>query len=138
MVSSGVRWTRAVAATGFVSGAILFGVASPALAAQTNFNNECELSEACIWEGDIFEHAVWDYEGTDTNLTNNYYPSTGDKVDNNSGGLQNHGRSCVAVFGNNTGSPSRSTRVFRLAVNATKSIQNTSDEDTISSMSWSC
>jgi len=133
-VSSTVRWT---AAAGFVSSAILFGISTPALA-NTNFNGNCQSSEACIWEGDVYEHAAWDYEGTDTNLSNNYYPTTGDLVDNNSGGLLNMGNSCTAVFGNNYGSVSNSTKVVRLAVGGSKSLINTTYYHVMSSMSWTC
>nr|WP_296067585.1 hypothetical protein [uncultured Actinoplanes sp.] len=136
-VSSTVRWTAAAAATGLVSSAILFGITTPAMA-NTNFNGTCESSEACIWEGDVYEHAGWDYEGTDTNLSNNYYPRTGDKVDNNSGGLLNLGTSCTAVFGNNYGSPSNSTVVIRIARGGSRSLIGTSYRNIISSMSWSC
>jgi hypothetical protein len=137
-VSSTVRWTSAAAVTGIASSAILFGIATPALA-NTNFNGTCEVSEACIWEGDIWEHAGWDYEGTDTNLSNNYYPTTGDRVDNNSGGLVNRGSSCTAVWGNNYGSPSNSTVVIRIVRGgASRSLIGTSYRNIVSSQSWSC
>ena len=77
--SSRVRWARTVAAVALISGGVLFGTTLPA-SANTNFNNSCESSEACVWDGDYNEGWLWDYEGTDTNFSNNYYSNGGPRL----------------------------------------------------------
>ncbi|MBW6438589.1 hypothetical protein KZ829_33170 [Actinoplanes hulinensis] len=136
--SSTARWVRAVAVTGLASSAVLFATSMPA-SANTNFNGTCEPSESCIWQGDIWEIAGWDYEGTDTNLSNNYYPRTGALVDNNSRGLTSRGSSCTAAWGNNYGSISNSTKVIKIVPGGVgRTLIDTTYDRVMSTHTWSC
>lgn len=136
-LNSTARWSRTIAATVLGAGAILFATTSPA-SANTNFNGNCETQEACVWEGDVFEHAAWDYEGTDHDFHNNFYPTTGDIVDNNSGGFNNQGTSCTAVLANNAGDPSRSTLFSRLGRGGSASFVLTNKYHVMSQLYWDC
>ncbi|MBB2946628.1 hypothetical protein FB565_006396 [Actinoplanes lutulentus] len=137
--TSRTRWLGTLAVTGFAATAVLFGTAVPASAANTNFDGDCETSESCIWQGDIYEVAAWDYESTDSNLSNNYYKKTGAKVNDNSGGVMSFGSSCTAAWGNNSGSLSNSTKTVKIAVGGqAKTLLRTVYEDVISSHHWQC
>jgi hypothetical protein len=111
--SSTGRWSRVLAVAALMSGAVIFGTSVPAAAANTNFNGSCETSEACVFDWDYFEGPRWDYEGTDTNFANNYYPDTstygeGPRLNDSGEGFHNFGTSCTAVFGQNAGGASAS------------------------------
>ena len=132
-----MRWARGAVAAGIVSGAVLFVTSSPA-SANTNFNASCESSEACVWDGDIYEGWLWDYESTDTNFTNNYYPKGGPLLDNTGTGFENRGLSCTAVFGQNVGGPSSQGWTIRLARGATYEAYWTYKNNAASSLWWEC
>lgn len=132
-----VRLSRAIAVAVLGSGAILFGTTSPA-SANTNFNGNCESSEACVWAGDIFERGTWDYEGTDHDFRNNFYPTLGTIVDRNSGGFSNSGTSCRAVLANNYGSASAGTIFSRLPRGGSESFVNTRKYHVMSQLYWEC
>ncbi|GGN74634.1 hypothetical protein GCM10010112_44980 [Actinoplanes lobatus] len=136
--SSTARLVRAVAVTGLASSAALFATSTPA-SANTNFNGTCESSESCIWQGDIWETAGWDYEGTDTDLRNNYYPRTGAVVNDNSRGLTTMGTSCTAVWGNNPGTIANSTKVVRITPGSPgRSLIGTTYDRVMSTHTWAC
>ncbi|BCJ47110.1 hypothetical protein GCM10010168_83310 [Actinoplanes ianthinogenes] len=136
-----VRWARGVAAAALVSGAVLFGTAMPA-SANVNFNGTCEASEACVFDWDYFEGPRWDYEGTDTNFSNNYYPDTtkygaGPPLNDSAEGLHNFGLSCTAVFGQNAGGASASGWKVRHLPGKGDGLP-ADRENRVSSLYWEC
>lgn len=135
---SRVRWTRGIAAVAFVSGGVLIGTSLPA-SANTNFNGSCESSEACIWDGDYNEGPLWDYEGTDTNFTNNTYARSSRALNNTGTGFENKGTSCTAVVGENVGGASAQGWTLRLARGAQVSLyRDSARNNEASSLWWSC
>ena len=131
------RWSRAVAAAGLVTGGILFATSSPA-SANSNFNGSCESAEACFWNGSIYEGTPWDYEGTDTNFTNNYYPKSGPKLDNSAAGINNNGTSCTAAVGQNVGGASAQGWIIRLGRGGTADLYYSTKNNQASSLWWEC
>lgn len=137
-VSSKLRWARAVGVVGIVPGAIMFGVAAPA-SANTNFNGDCESSEACVWRRSYNESVPWDYEGTDTNFSNNYYPRSGPNLNNTMDSAENKGTGCTAVFGENVGGQSAQGWTIRLGRGSVWSgYPNDSRVNEASSLWWVC
>jgi hypothetical protein len=137
-----LRWAGATASVTLASGAVLFGLASPA-SANTNFNAKCESSEACVYNWDYHEGHKWDYEGTDTNFTNNYYPDTtqygeGPRLDNSAAAFDNYGTGCSAVFGQNVGGRSSQGWIIKLPVGGQSSVVNNSKNNQASSLWWEC
>ncbi|MEV4348435.1 hypothetical protein AB0J83_28610 [Actinoplanes sp. NPDC049596] len=130
------RWSRAVAAVALGSGAMLFATSAPA-SANTNFNENCESSEACVWDWDFHEGPLWDYEGTDTNFSNNYYPNGGPRLNDSGEGFENLGTSCVAVFGQNAGGASASGWKMRLAARGGQ-YSSAAWANAASSLYWDC
>jgi hypothetical protein len=137
--TSMARWARAAGTVTFVAGGVLFGIAGPA-AANTNFNGVCESSEACIWDLDYYEGQwMWDYEGTDTNFTNNYYPqSGGPRLNDTATAIENRGTSCTAVFGQNIGGASAQGWTIRVARNTVWDGFYDYRNNGASSLWWSC
>jgi hypothetical protein len=134
--SNRVRWRRlaAAAAAGVVAATVL--MATPA-SANTNFNRVCEVTEACIYDGVNATSWLWDFEGTDTNLSNNWHPGGGPRVDSNNMSLWGRGGSCWAVWGPNTGT-SQPWVYFAPPGAASWFNMLPEDYDTLSSQFWWC
>ncbi|GIE98712.1 hypothetical protein [Paractinoplanes rishiriensis] len=133
------RWSAVAAATFFASAAVVLGIAGPA-SANTNFNGSCESSEGCIYKNTrhVASQGIWDYEGTDRDLRGNYFiNASGTEVDDNGTSFQNNGTSCIAMWGNHTGT--NSTWAIWAAPGGGKyDAAGTSYNDQVTSMWWEC
>lgn len=78
---------------------------------------------------------TWDFEGTDTNFSNNWYPGGGPNINDNGRSYWGRGGSCWAVFGNNFGGPGNHTVELWFPPNSAYYVNGPA---IMSSLFWSC